>query len=228
MPISITANGPYVVTGGLPLSRQAIASNDADESTGWTVLETLAPPARYFLCRCGHSANKPYCDGTHAKIGFDGSETASREAYAGQAQVMEGPAVAMGDAEALCAFARFCDRAGKVWNLVETARAGEAKDELIAQIGQCPSGRLTAFDRESGRPVEPSLAAAVALIEDPFEECSGPIFVAGGVEITGADGVWETRNRVTLCRCGESKNKPFCDGTHAQVKFRDESAPGRE
>jgi CDGSH-type Zn-finger protein len=226
MPIAIAKDGPYVVTGALPLTREAIVVNAADESTDWTVLETLSPPERYFLCRCGQSARKPYCDGTHTRVGFDGSETASRAAYAEQAQVMEGPAVTLLDAEALCAFARFCDRSGQVWSLVNEASSDSARDELIFQIGQCPSGRLVARDQATGEAIEPALTPSVVLVEDPYEEASGPIYVRGGVEITGADGVaWETRNRVTLCRCGRSNTKPFCDGTHAHVHFKDESAP---
>jgi CDGSH-type Zn-finger protein len=226
MPIAITKDGPYVVTGGLPLSREAIRVNDAEESTDWTALETLSPPTRYFLCRCGLSANKPYCDGAHSRQGFDGTETASRAPYSAQAEVMEGPAVTMLDAEALCAFSRFCDRAGKVWNLVEDATTDSERDALIAQIGQCPSGRLVARDKATGEAIEPALTPSVVLVEDPYEASSGPLYVRGGVEIIGADGVaWETRNRVTLCRCGQSKTKPFCDGTHAHIHFRDESAP---
>jgi len=225
MPIAIAKDGPYVVTGSLPLTRQAIGANAASESTDWVDMETLSTPARYFLCRCGQSANKPYCDGSHARVAFDGTETASRAPYVEQAQALEGPEVTLADAEPLCAFARFCDRDGTVWNTVETAGADPSRDAFTDQVGQCPSGRLTALDRTSGQPVEPMLPPSVVLIEDPYEECSGPIFVRGGVEILGADGVaWETRNRVTLCRCGQSKNKPFCDGTHASVKFRDESA----
>ena len=227
MPISISPNGPYVVTA-LPLSRKAIAANAADESTGWVDLETIETPARYFLCRCGLSAKKPYCDKlTTACAEFDGTETASREPYAAQAEMFDGPAVAMLDAPPLCAFARFCDR--------DLARGGGRRDRgrgfpataaLTAQIGQCPSGRLKALDKAADRPVEPKMEPQVFLIEDPLEQCSGPIFVGGGVEIVGSDGVaWETRNRVTLCRCGASKNKPFCDGSHAEVKFRDGSSP---
>lgn len=225
MPITISRNGPYVVTD-LPLSRRAIRSNAADESIEWMELERLSTPERYFLCRCGQSANKPYCDGSHKQAGFDGTKTASRESYAPQAAVFDGPALAMMDAPALCAFARFCDRDGKVWNTVGSATRGAPKDALIAQINQCPSGRLTARDKAAGRIVEPQLDPQVVLLEDPLEQCSGPIFVGGGVEIVDEDGIpWERRNRVTLCRCGESKNKPFCDGTHASVKFKDESSP---
>lgn len=226
MPITIAKDGPYVVTGGLPLGRRAIASNAADESTGWVDLGAVATTGRYFLCRCGQSANKPFCDGTHAKVGFDGAMTATREPYEAQAALFEGPVVAMGDAEALCAFARFCDRDGKVWNTVETTTPGDGAHALTDQIGQCPSGRLTARDKAAGRTVEPALEPTLFLIEDPVEACSGPIFAAGGIQVVDAAGAaWEVRNRVTLCRCGASRNKPFCDGSHATVKFRDESAP---
>jgi CDGSH-type Zn-finger protein len=55
-------------------------------------------------------------------------------------------------------------------------------------------------------------------------QCAGPLWLRGGVQVIGADGFhYELRNRVTLCRCGASQNKPFCDGTHASIKFQDES-----
>ena len=54
-------------------------------------------------------------------------------------------------------------------------------------------------------------------------EIAGALWVTGGVPITRADGQpFETRNRVTLCRCGQSSNKPLCDGTHRVIEFREE------
>ena len=45
------------------------------------------------------------------------------------------------------------------------------------------------------------------------------------VQVIGADGFeYERRNRQTLCRCGQSENKPFCNGAHAAVKFQDGQA----
>jgi len=127
------------------------------------------------------------------------------------------------DAEGLCAFARFCDPNGQVWNLVNETDDPTAYRHFVKQTGDCPSGRLVAWDNETGKPIEPKLAPSIALIEDPAKECSGPIWVRGSVQIVGSDGFeYELRNRVTLCRCGASQNKPFCDGTHASVKFRDE------
>lgn len=52
----------------------------------------------------------------------------------------------------------------------------------------------------------------------------GPLWVRGGIPVESSDGAtYEVRNRVTLCRCGRSSNKPFCDGTHKGVGFRDET-----
>ena len=60
------------------------------------------------------------------------------------------------------------------------------------------------------------------VIEDPAERVSGPLWVRGGIPVIAADGfAYEVRNRVTLCRCGASANKPFCDGSHFKVGFRD-------
>jgi hypothetical protein len=83
-----------------------------------------------------------------------------------------------------------------------------------------PVGPAGCVDRAKGKPVEPKLAISIGLVEDPEEDCSGLIWLRGGITLEAVDGfVYETRNRVTLCRCGESANKPFCDGTHAKVKF---------
>lgn len=54
----------------------------------------------------------------------------------------------------------------------------------------------------------------------------GPYRVRGGVPVVGADGRrYEVRERQTLCRCGSSRNKPFCDGSHWYAGFRDPLPP---
>jgi len=127
------------------------------------------------------------------------------------------------DAEGLCAFARFCDPNGQVWNQVGATDRREVREAFVRQVGNCPSGRLVARDRHTRSAVEPSLPVSIGLVEDPAQGCSGPLWLRGGIPVIGADGFeYEVRNRVTLCRCGSSKNKPFCDGTHAAIKFRDD------
>ena len=89
-------------------------------------------------------------------------------------------------------------------------------------IEHCPSGSYTYAMTEDGDEIEPDLAVAIAVTEEE-REIAGCLWVTGGIPVTRADGEpFETRNRVTLCRCGESENKPYCDGTHRRIGFREE------
>jgi len=220
--VVVAKNGPYLVSGAVPLAKQTIVADEEGGSQSWAQGELFPAQDSYALCRCGHSKNKPFCDGTHTKVKFDGTETASRAPYREQAQVLEGPALALTDAEALCAFARFCDPNGQVWNQVEHTDEPKVRKNFVRQVGNCPSGRLVAWERSSGTALEPKLPVSIGLVEDPVEKVSGPLWLRGGIPVVATDGFsYEVRNRVTLCRCGASKNKPFCDGSHAAVKFHD-------
>ena len=122
----------------------------------------------------------------------------------------------------LCAFARFCDPHEQVWNLVQRSDDPRAAKLVEHEVGHCPSGRLVAKLRATGGAIEPRFEPSIGLVQDSAEGVSGPIWVRGGIPVTGADGrAYETRNRVALCRCGASRNKPFCDGAHASIHFRD-------
>ncbi len=224
--ITVSKNGPYIVSGSVPLAVQVIRTNEKGESTEWVEGKSFSVTAQYALCRCGQSKNKPFCDGTHQKIGFDGTETASHSSVLEQAEVLDGPSMQLADAEGLCAFARFCDPNGKVWNQVASTDDPEMRRQFVHQVGMCPSGRLLAIDKQTGKTIEPHLAQSIGVVEDPSIECSGPLWVRGGVPLGSADGSnYEIRNRMTLCRCGRSENKPFCNGSHAaDPKFRDDLA----
>ncbi len=83
-------------------------------------------------------------------------------------------------------------------------------------IEHCPSGALSFRLTESTPDVEPALAVMVGVVDD------GPLLITGGIPVTREDGTTDgVRNRVALCRCGQSANKPYCDGTHAKVGFVD-------
>jgi CDGSH-type Zn-finger protein len=221
--IVVLKDGPYEVQGKLPLAKLTIGTNAKGESLEWQAGAPIPTPENAHLCRCGRSGNKPFCDGSHKKARFDGTETASREPYLDVAEVIDGPTLRLTDAESLCAFARFCDPAGRVWNLVGQSDEPRAKLLTEHEAGACPGGRLVAWEKSTGKAHEPKLHPQLGLIQDPAQGCSGGIAVWGGVEVVGADGKgYEVRNRQTLCRCGESSNKPFCDGTHASMKFQDD------
>jgi CDGSH-type Zn-finger protein len=221
--IRVTRNGPYRVEGDVPLAQQTIVADQQGQSRDWAEGQAVEVGGSYELCRCGHSSNKPFCDRTHARVGFDGTEVASREPYRDQAGMMEGPTLDLTDAESLCASGRFCDPDGSVWRLIEETDNAEVRAAVERMVGNCPSGRLVVWARESGEPEEPSLTPSIGLVEDPVAGVSGPLWVRGEIVVESSDGTaYERRNRVTLCRCGASGNKPFCDGSHIRVGFRDD------
>ena len=212
--IRVSKNGPYLVSGGITLAKQVIGIDAAGYSYEWREGKKYPSKDNYALCRCGRSKNKPFCDGTHIKVNFNGTETASREPYLDQAERIDGLALELTDAQELCAAARFCDRAGGIWNLTQQSTDSEAKRIAIEEAGNCPSGRLVVWDKK-GKDIEPKFEPSIGLVEDPQEGMRGPIWVRGGIPVESTDGsIYEIRNRVALCRCGNSSNKPFCDGSH--------------
>ena len=107
---------------------------------------TLVEYTRIALCRCGASANKPFCDGSHERIGFSD--------------------------------------AGACVN-------------VPASIESEPSGPVTVYPQQNG-----------------------PLRIEGVIEFRAANGSTFVTEKVWLCRCGHSANKPFCDGTHKRIGFQ--------
>jgi CDGSH-type Zn-finger protein len=220
--IVVSKDGPYIVSGNVPLAIQTITPNREGLSWDWKEGKRIETKEEYNLCRCGRSKNKPFCDNSHTKIRFDGTETATRRPYIRRAEAFEGPSLTLRDAEDLCAFARFCDPGGKIWGLIEETDDPEARKLVIREANQCPSGRLVVYDKKTGEEIEQKLPPSIGVVEDPALGCSGPLWVRGEITIESADGTpYEARNKVTLCRCGVSINKPFCNGSHASIKFKD-------
>ena len=212
--VKVTRNGPYVVTGGVPLAEQIVCIDEEGQCHGWKEGQRYPQEEIYALCRCGHSGNKPYCDGTHAGVNFNGTEKASRKPYLEEADEIVGPGLKLTDVESLCASARFCHRGGGTWKLAEQSGNPDARQKVIEETADCPSGRLVAWDKE-GKAIEADFEPSIGLVEDVQAGRMGPIWVRGGIPIEAADGTtYEIHNRVALCRCGKSLNKPFCDGKH--------------
>jgi CDGSH-type Zn-finger protein len=214
--VKISPDGPYLVSGGVPLADQIECVDPDGQCHGWKEGRTYPLQENYTLCRCGKSKNKPYCDGSHVKAKFDGAETAPDTPYRNQARTLKGPALTLNDAEEFCANARFCDRGEGVWKLTMESGDPPARKQAIEEACDCPSGRLVAQDSE-GNPIEPEFEPSIGLVHDTQAAKMGPIWVRGGITIESARGeAYEKRNRVTLCRCGKSRNKPFCDGSHME------------
>lgn len=212
--VKVTKDGPYVVTGGAPLSEQIMCVDADGQTHGWKEGTRYPAQETYAICRCGRSHNSPFCDGTHVKVHFDGTEVATHAPYSEQASEIVGPGLRLTDAEAFCASGRFCHRAGGTWQLTEQSDNPKARKAAIEEAGDCPSGRLVAWDAD-GTAIEPDLEPSIGLVKDTQAGKNGPMWVRGGIPIESADGrLYEARNRVTLCRCGRSANKPFCDGSH--------------
>jgi len=108
-----------------------------------------------------------------------------------------------------------------LWKITEGSDNPEYRESAIKGASECPAGRLVARDK-TGKAFEPEYEPSIEILQDPERGVSAGIFVKGYIPIESADGeIYETRNRVVLCRCGESKNKAFCDIGHIHIRFTD-------
>lgn len=170
------------------------------------------------LCRCGGSANKPFCDGTHKEIGFSSEKLEGR--VEDKREKYKGRKITIHDNRGICAHAGHCtDRLASVFRMkeepwIQPDAAGV--DEVIATIRKCPSGALSysigGVEHCNGGG-EPGIYVAP----------NGPYEVSGDVELLDTTpGEGASKDHLTLCRCGASKNKPYCDGTHWTIEFTDD------
>ena len=88
---------------------------------------------------------------------------------------------------------------------------------IVAQVARCPSGALSIETTGTATAAPEPAAPAVTIEVLP----DGPLLVQGAVALKRTDGTTETReDGMALCRCGASKNKPFCDGSHRAIGFK--------
>ena len=215
--VKITKNGPYIVTENIPLTNATIETDEEGYPITWRETEGIQQNTPFRLCRCGNSENKPYCDNHHLKTKFDGTETAKNDDFETNAKIYAGPELKLLDNKELCVGAGFCTRAGNIWNLTIHSDTSEYEEIAIEEASNCPSGRLVLYDKE-GNILEPEFEQSIAVTEDE-EGIPGPLWVRGGIQIQSANQTsYQKRNRVTLCRCGKSQNKPLCDGTHLDTE----------
>lgn len=213
--IQAAADGPYLVT-------------NADTITTW-LGEPLPVRPQLALCRCGASATKPICDGTHATSGFTGAKSPAR--VADRRDTYTGQQVTVYDNRGICAHSGLCtDRLPTVFRQGQepfVAPSGGRMDEIVRAVRACPSGALSfAIEaREAREQVDQDRPPAIEVSKD------GPYRVTGAIPLIGPDGEPEPRaegsstEHYSLCRCGQSQNKPFCSGMHWYVDFQDPPAP---
>lgn len=120
------------------------------------------------------------------------------------------PQLCIHTARCLRALPQVFDVHRRPWVLVDAAPADAVADAVM----RCPTGALR-FERLDGAPQEP-LPVPPVIEAQP----DGPLYVRGTVTIADQDGTTRELPRAALCRCGESNNKPFCDGMHNRIGFR--------
>jgi len=199
--INCRPNGPYLVK-----SLTRFTSSRGDDIA---IEETMA------LCRCGGSANKPFCDGTHKKNGFDDAKKPDRTKDRRTDYV--GGNITIHDNRGICAHAGECtDRLSSVWRMGEKPWIdpdGAGVEAIIQTVSACPSGALS-YSVDDVEHRDRDAPPAIRLSKN------GPYVVTGGIELEEVEfGEGASKEHYTLCRCGASKNKPFCDGSHYYVGF---------
>lgn len=202
-------DGPLMVTN-LP---------DLRDSDG----QPLEAGEKMALCRCGLSANKPFCDGSHNAAGFSSAPDHSKIrnsalSYDGE---VDGTHVTVHYTPVLCSHAAECVKASSA--IFDPSRKpwvepGNGKmSELLAAISNCPSGalRLEVANTQPQHMVNGEVDITV--------ERNGPYRVKNVALDAAFNGVGASQTKFVLCRCGHSKNKPFCDGSHRDEGWTDGS-----
>lgn len=175
----------------------------------------IALSKKAFLCRCGVSQNKPYCDGGHAKVGYRDENKCLND----QLKDFQGPEITVHFNRSICSGAAVCvhnlpavfKSSGEDW-----IQPGEASvDEVIATVRKCPSGALT-YTLGGQTNIKQVTNISVKVVKN------GPYEIKGPVEFEAPK--WSVNASTTnfaLCRCGKSANAPFCDYSHGEQKWDD-------
>ena len=219
--IEVCSDGPYIVTGGIPLVRKIQVVSELGEPLTWKKEGEIATDEGYFLCRCGKSKDMPFCDGTHADVPFDGNETAPTDTIRDRRETYPGcKNIFIRIDMSLCTSSGFCaNHATSISEMASHTDDTQVRALAIAMIEHCPSGALTYTLEDGDADIEVDLPQQIATTTEITTEgpIPGPLWVTGGITIIRSDGQpFERRNRVALCCCGHSQLKPLCDGSHRE------------
>lgn len=202
--IEVTSDGPYLVRG----------VKDLKNSQG----EIVSSEEEMCLCRCGRSGNKPFCDASHLAAGFSGRNEC--DLSKNKVRDYEGEQLTVHDNRWICAHVRYCTAGAP--GAFEVGRRPwidpdrDTPEVVKETIRRCPSGALSYSEKKGVKHEETGREAEIRIHKGPYE-------VVGGPELCGQVPVQPVcEEHYTLCRCGQSKNKPYCDGTHHEIGFEDE------
>jgi CDGSH-type Zn-finger protein len=188
--LNIIPNGPIQVSGF-----------DSIKFCG----ETIKSGEPAFLCRCGNSKNPPFCDGSHQASEFSGeNETKDKQGIS----TWEGKTLRTHFNANICMHARNCHPLDEL-RKKELKGDSNAAKAIAKVVTTCPSGALSYEMIDGPNEVDYESSGEVEIIQ------GGEIRLKCEVEANGLDAQeQQPKNRTTLCRCGLSKNKPFCDASH--------------
>lgn len=168
-----------------------------------------------FLCRCGASRNKPFCDGAHVGCDYDDTNRCENDGLKSFAS----PGVTVHFNRSICSGAAQCVRnlpsvfksSGEDWIQPQEASV----EEVVNTVNMCPSGALT-YTLDGQTEVKTVGEITIRIV------ANGPYEITGPVELDTPK--WSenaSKSSFTLCRCGKSANSPFCDYSHGEQGWED-------
>jgi CDGSH-type Zn-finger protein len=178
--------------------------------------KNIETPRVCSLCRCGESGHKPLCDGSHAQVGFDGER---EDADKRELEYYRGKEITIVFDRYLCMGAGYCGELEAVFGTHDAPKyepdAAPAA-EIIATIKKCPSGALS-YIVDSEHFKDYFDETRILVEKDGPLNCQGQITV---IDDQDSDLLLPNADHFTFCRCGGSKKKPVCDGSHQEKGFR--------
>lgn len=180
--------------------------------------KTIPTQSEMYLCRCGGSSNKPFCDRTHMKIGFRSDK--SPERVPDRLDDYVGSDITIHDNRGVCAHSGYCtDNSAAVFRMGQEPWIDSDADDAektAKTIRMCPSGALS-YTKDGVQYKDQDREPGIIISKD------GPYHVVGRIKLNDPTGSKpESGEHYTLCRCGGSKNKPFCSGAHWNINFKDD------
>lgn len=215
-------NGPYYLINDMEPKVVENLKNFKGDSLSTTV--------GIALCRCGKSNRKPFCDGTHSIIGFSSENVNLNENDTNKLTIKNkrrdyvGKEITIHDNRKICSHAKECvNNLPSVFKLRSKPwidSDGSKMQDIINTVRKCPSGALSySIDGIEYRDPKEQRDPILTVLKN------GPYYITGGIDLIGENiefGEGASKEHYTLCRCGASENKPFCDGTHITINFKDE------